>query len=229
MLERAGLSAIGERHALILSRYLSSQYISFARAKLKSADRISEISTTNLLTGRFDDERVKAFKLSKSKPTAKFITEVSCESLLKDVVEYENELATDVTAWVGEDKGGKELVQTESPQARHAINVAARLLPDKAPYNKLQIEATINTADIPIAGLYQYRIRLRPNQFSLPEWVSMWNMRDDEVKRWHLSPSDFNGAKTYNLENFLATLKGAMLSTTQPRIGDVYCYIRVDN
>lgn len=228
VLDKAGLNAIVERHSLIFSRYLASQYISFSRAKLKTADRISEISTSNLLTGRFDDDRVKAFKLTKSKPTARFSSELPCDSLVKNVMEYGSDLTAEVTAWRGEDKGGKELIQVESPQARKALTVGAKLLPEQPPYNKLQLEANISTSDFPVPGLYQYQILLRPNHFALPGWVSVWNMRDEDVRRWHQSPSDFNGAKTYNLENFLGTLQGAVLSATQPKIGDVYFYIRVD-
>lgn len=228
VLDRAGLSAIAEKHSLILSRYLNSKYIPFSRTKLKTADRISEISASNLLTGRFDDDRVKAFKLTKSKPAARFSSELPCDSLVKIAMEYGNDLTAEVTAWKGEDKGGKELVRTESPQAQKALSVTAKLLPELPPYNKVHLEATIDTSNFPAPGVYQYRILLRPNRFVLPGWVSLWNMRDEEVKRWYRAPSEFNGAKTYNLENFLGTLQGAVLSTTQPKLGDIYCYIRVD-
>jgi hypothetical protein len=228
VLDQAGLNAIAERHALIFSRYLASQYLSFSRAKLKTADRISEISTSNLLSGHFDDDRVKAFKLTKSKPTARFSSELQCDSFVKNVMEYSNDLTAEVTAWKGEDKGGRELIPTESPQAQRAFRVMAKLLPDQPPYDKLELEGNINTADFPGPGVYQYRILLRPNHFTLPGWVSLWTMRDEEVRRWHQKPSEFNGAKTYNLENFLGTLLGAVLSTTQPNVGEVYCYIRVD-
>jgi hypothetical protein len=228
VLDKAGLNGIVERHSLIFSRYLASQYISFSRAKLKTAERISEISTSNLLTAHFDDERVKAFKLTKSKPAAKFSSELPCNSLVKNAMEYGNDLITELTVWKGEDKGGKELVQVESPQAKTALTVTARLLPEQPPYDKLQLEANINTADFPVPGIYQYRILLRPNHFALPGWVSQWNLRDEEVRRWHQSSAEFYGAKTYNLENFLETLQGAVLSTTQPKLGEVYCYIRVD-
>lgn len=228
VLDGAGLNAIAERHALIFSRYLTSKHTSFSRAKLKIANRISEISTSNLLTAHFDDERVKAFKLSKSRPTARFSSELASDSLLKNVMEYGNNLTAEISAWKGEDHGGKELVQVENPQAKKALHVVAKLLPEQPPYNKLQLDVDISVADLPAIGVYQYRVLLRPKQFALPSWVSAWNMRDEEVKRWHLHPPDFNGAKTYNLENFLGTLHGAVLSATQPKVGDVYFYIRVD-
>ena len=228
VLDKAGLSGIVERHSLIFSRHLASRYISFSRAKMKTADRISEISASNLLTARFDDDRVKAFKLAKSRPEAKFSTELPCDSLVKNVMEYGNDLTAEVTAWKGEDKGGKELIQIESPQAQKALSVTAKLLPEQPPYTKLHLGGSIKPSDFPGPGIYQYRILLRPNRFMLPGWVSLWNMRDEEVKRWYRTPADFNGAKTYNLENFLGTLQGAVLSTTQPKLGDIYCYIRVD-
>jgi hypothetical protein len=228
VLDSAGLSAIGEKHTLIFSRYVTSQFPSFARAKLKVADRISEISASNLLARQYDDDRIKAFKLSKSKPAAKFTAELTCDSLVKNVMEYENDLTAEISAWKSEDKGGKELSQVESPQAVKAFQVTAKLLPDQPPFSQLQIAANISITDFPATGTYLYRILIRPRHFLLPSWVSIWNMRDEEVKRWHQHPPDFNGAKTYNLENFLGTLQGAVLSTTPPKLGDFYCYIRVD-
>jgi hypothetical protein len=228
VLYSSGLNAFPEKHVLILSRHLTSHPPSFAGAKLKTADKISEISKSNLLSGDYRGDRVRAFKITKGKANAKFSLELSYDAPLENVMEYGSDLTVDITAWKAEDTGAKELVPVENPQAKKAFNVVAKLWPEEGPFNKVQFQADLDVSDLPTAGIYSYRVLLRPGHYSLPGWIANWNMRDEEIKVWHQHPKDFNGAKTYNLENFLGTLQGAVLSTTPPKLSDVYCFIRVD-
>ena len=62
----------------------------------------------------------------------------------------------------------------------------------------------------------------------LSAWVNDWNMRDGELAASRFKPAQFNGAKTYNLANFLGTLGGAVSSTKRPEAGELYMYIQVD-
>lgn len=226
-LQSSGINAFPEKHVLILSHFLTAQPASFTSAKLKTADRISEISLSNLLTPGYAGDQVKAFKITKGKAEAHFSTEWPYQPL-PNALEYSSNLQSDVESWKGEDTGAKELVLSENQQAIRALNVVATLIPENPPFNQLQIHADLKVGEIPVAGTYRYRVRLRPGRYGLPSWVSEWNMRDPEIKAWHLHPSDFNGAKTYNLENFLGTLQGAVLGTNPPQVGDIYLYIRID-
>lgn len=226
-LESAGLKAFFEKHALIFSRFLTAQPGSFTSAKLKTADKISEISTSNFFSQNYTGTQVKAFKVIKGKTQAQFSTEWVYQPL-PNVLEHSSELISDVTCWRGQNTGARELVLSEDQQAKKALSVSAKLLPDNSPFSKLQIRADLQVSQIPSAGIYRYKIVLRPGRYSLPSWVSEWNMGDGEIKAWHLRKSDFNGAKTYNLENFLATLQGAVLSTTTPEAGEISCYIRIE-
>lgn len=228
MLGRGGLSTLPDAHVLILSRHLAAHPISFSGAKLKTADKISEISPSNLLSGNYKGDRVKAFKLNRGKTAATFSIELSYDSPLPNVLVHGNELASEITAWKGEDGGAKEMALVANPEAQKALQIAARLLPDEAPFNKLELQAGLNASELPGTGIYRYRVLLRPRAYALPEWITRWNMRDDEIKAWHQHSQDFNGAKTYNLENFLSTLQGAVLSTTPPKICDIYFYINVE-
>ena len=226
-LDRSGMGTFPEKHALILSRFLTSQRAPFASAKLKTADKISEINSSNLLTKSRAQDQVKAFKIKKGKTDAHFSTEWSYKPL-PNGLEYSGNLIPDVTSWKGEETGSRELAIVENNQAKAALRVTARLLPDNSTFNKLDFQTNLNVSDLPAPGVYRYRVVLRPSAYSLPTWVTDWNMRDSEIKTWHLRPSDFNGAKTYNLENFLGTLRGAVVSTTPPEVSDIYIYIRVD-
>jgi len=223
-----GLSNLPESHVLIFSRHLTARPASFAGAKLKSADRISEISSSNLLSGAYKGDRVKAFKISSGKPVAKFGLELPYNAALTNVMTHGAELTPEVTAWRGRDNGAAQLALEEDQQARNAFQASARLTPDQPPFGALYIQGELKAAELPGAGVYRYRLRLRPSQYALPEWVGRWDMREEEIKAWHLHPQDFDGSKTYNLGNFLGTLQGAVLSTTPPEVCDVYFYIRVD-
>jgi hypothetical protein len=228
VLSNSGLNALPEKHMLIFSRYLASHLPSFTPVKLKTADKISEISSSNLLPSDYKGDRVKAFKVSKGAMAAKFSLELPYDAGLTNVLAHGSELVPEITAWKGEDTGGRDLTLVENQQAQKALAVTAKLLPEDAPFNKLELQAELNLGGLPVAGIYRYRILLRPRSYVLPEWITKWNMRDTEIKIWHQRPQEFDGSKTYNLENFLGTLQGAVLSTTPPKVGDVYCYIRVD-
>jgi len=228
VLAAGGLGSPAESHALIFSRHLTASPASFAGAKLKSADRISEVSGSNLLSRTYRGDRVKSFKISSGKTVAKFVVELRYDSALADVMTHGSELTPEVVAWKGEDTGAAELALVENQQAQKALQVSAKLAPDEPPFSTLNLAAELKASELPAGGLYRYRVRLRPSRYALPEWVAGWNMRDNDIKTWHLRPQDFDGSKTYNLENFLGTLQGAVLSTTPPEVCDVYFYIRVD-
>lgn len=228
VLAAGGLGGSPESHALIFSRHLAAAPASFAEAKLKTADRLSEVSVSNLLSRPYKGDRVKAFKLSGGKPEAKLGLELRYNSALKDALAHGGELTPEVTAWKAEEAGGAELALVENRQAQGAFQVSARLLPEQPPFETIDLRAVLKAAELPGAGVYRYRARLRPSRYALPEWVGRWNMRDDEIKGWHARPQEFDGGKTYNLENFLGTLQGAVLSTTPPVVCDVYFYIRMD-
>jgi len=226
-LQSSGINAFPESHVFILSQFLTAQPAPFTSAKLKTADRISEVSPSNLLTPGYTGDQLKAFKITKGKTEAHFSTEWAYQPL-PDALEYSSNLQSHVESWKGEDTGAKELILSENEPANSALNVVATLTPENPPFSQLQIRADLKVSAIPVAGIYLYRVRLRPGRYALPGWVSEWNMRDPEIKAWHLHPRDFNGAKTYNLENFLGTLQGAVLGATPPEVGDIYFYVRVD-
>jgi len=226
-LQQTGLNAVPEMHALIFSRFLTSQSSAFTSTRLKTAEHISEISASNVLARPYSGEQIKAFKITKSQTKAKFVTEWQYESL-PSILRHSGDLNSQIESWKGEDRGGKELLPIENGEALKALTLTANLSSDAPPNEKLRMAADINVNAFPGGGIYLYQIVLRPSQFSLPTWVAEWNMSDTEIKKWHTHAPDFNGAKTYNLENFLGTLQGAVVSTTRPEVSNIYCYIKVD-
>lgn len=228
VLGNIGVDTFPEKHSLIFSRHVVARQPPFTRAKLKTADKISEVSNSNLVSGNYSGDSVKAFKITKGKTEASFSVELPYDAALGNALNHGSALTPEITAWKGEETGSNELALVENQNARSALRVAARLTPEQAPFSGLELRADLNVSELPASGVYRYRIVLRPSSYVLPGWVAAWNMRDAEVRDWHQRPKEFNGAKTYNLENFLGTLQGSVLSTTPPVVCDVYCYIRVD-
>lgn len=226
-LERSGLSNFPERHGLILSRFITAHQTPFASAKLRKASQISEISSANLVAQTNRHEQIRAFKISKKKKEGVFSTSWSYESL-PNVLEHSADLIAETTGSKGEEAGTNQLRVVESESAKAALEVTAKLQPEGGPYTNLEFQGNLNVQQLPMAGIYCYRIILRPKNYSLPAWVSDWSMRDGELEAWHSKAADFNGAKTYNLQNFLSTLKGAIENNTPPEAGEFYVYLRVD-
>jgi hypothetical protein len=226
-LERSGMSSFPERHALIFSRFITAGRTPFASAKLKTANGISEISSTNLVAPSKRQDEIKAFRIIKGKREAIFTADWPYEPL-PNVLEHSSVLESDVTCWKGEEAGTRVLSPVENQAGKAALHVDARLLPDEGSFNRLEFQARLNVNELPAAGTYEYRIVLRPPNPTLPGWVRDWNMRDGDIKAWHLKASEFNGARTYNLENFLGTLSGAVSSTSRPEAGELFVYLKVD-
>lgn len=226
-LDRTGMINFPERHALIFSRFITAQTTPFASAKLKTATGISEISSSNLVSQSKRQAEIKAFRIIKGKTEATFTTDWPYEPL-PNVLEHPSELEPELTCWKGEDRGTPELTPVENSAAKSALHVSAKLLQVSESAGKLEFKAHLNVSQIPAAGTYSYRIVLRPIDPTLPAWVNDWNMRDADIKAWHSNGGEFNGAKTYNLENFLGTLSGAVSSTRRPEAGELYVYIKVD-
>lgn len=226
-LESSGLSNFPERHALIFSRFITAQSAPFAVAKLNTANKMSEISSSNLIDSSSNQDHVKAFHITKGKTETSFSTQWPYVPL-PNVMEHAAALTPELTAWKGENSGGKQLTLVENSNAKTALEIRAKLFPEAAPFNKLNFEARLNVKELPTSGKYCYRIVLRPSGYSLPQWVSEWNMRDDEIRFAHSRVGQFNGAKTYNLENFLGTLQGAILNTTPPEVDEIYLYLKID-
>jgi hypothetical protein len=139
LLGRSGLSTFPEKHVLMFSRHLTDHQPSFTRAKLKTADRISEITNGNLLSGDYKGDGVKAFRVTKGTSTAKFSLELAYDAPLTNVFVYSSELTPEVTAWTAEETGGKEFSLVEHPQAQKAFSVNAKLIPEHEPFNKLLV------------------------------------------------------------------------------------------
>jgi hypothetical protein len=225
-LESSGLSNFPERHALILSQFITAQSTPFTAAKLSTANKMSEIRSGNLIEPSTNQAH-KAFQVTTGKTETSFSTQLPYAPL-PNVMQHTAPLTSDLTAYKGEQSGGKQLTLVESSAAKAALEITAKLFPETGPFNKLELHARLNVKELPASGRYCYRIMLRPSSYSLPSWVSEWNMRDSEIKGWQSKVGQFNGAKTYNLENFLGTLQGAVLSTMPPAIGEIYIYLKVE-
>jgi hypothetical protein len=226
LMER-GVSAFPEKHALILSRFITDQPALFRSAPLESAERISETGVDNLLTQSYQGEQIKAFRVNGGKADVRFGTSWVFRPLPFGQ-SYATELAPEIAAWKGEEAAGAQLTLVENAQAVRALRLKASLLPERGNPNIVRFVADLNIRALPGAGIYRYRVVLRPVRYSLPEWVGRWNMPAGKLASWREMPKAFDGATTFNLEHFLSTLQGAALRVASPEAAQIYFDIRVD-
>jgi len=131
------------------------------------------------------------------------------------------DFATEITAWAC---GGNPQSMPESAEAKSALEIkTARLTSDN---QRIQLEVQVHPKALPGDGLYEFRVVLQPREYSLPDWIANWNMKTELIDYWHTKPSEFDGSKTYNLENFLKTLWGAALDAHHPKSAVLYVYIK---
>jgi hypothetical protein len=209
---------------VIFSPFIASPLANFEGPPNFKANKIARQDPGTLVRTAAKDARITEFKIVGLPDSANFSTELTYHPL-SDVVLTSNDLAAEITAWVCSDKANANpQSMTESAEAKSAFKLkTANVTSDN---QRIQLEAQIDPKTLPGAGIYQFRVVLRPRDYSLPQWITDWNMKTELIDYWHGKPTEFDGGKTYNLENFLKTLWGAVLDAHHPKSGILYIYIK---
>ncbi|MBK8809280.1 MAG: hypothetical protein IPN69_00910 [Acidobacteria bacterium] len=70
-----------------------------------------------------------------------------------------------------------------------------------------------------------FQITLHPSDFTLPRWISDWNLTGEQVELFYKN-KNFDGSRTYNLAPFLQTILESTVQTHNPKVADFYCYFK---
>ncbi len=221
----AGLNKFpGElQQRVIFSPFIASPLANFEGA-IPNTNKIARQDPGTLVRPGAKDARIAEFKIIGLPDSASFSTELAYHPL-SDIVTTSNDLAPEITGWVCSDKANANpQSMSESAEAKSALQIkTAKFSSDN---QRIQLEAQIHPKTLPGDGIYEFRIVLRPRDYTLPGWITDWNMKTDLIDYWHRTPSEFDGSKTYNLENFLKTLWGAVLDAHHPKSAILYVYIK---
>lgn len=212
------------KQRVIFSPFIASPLANFEGAKIINANKIARQDSGTLVRAVTKDARIEEFKIVGSPDVAEFNMELNYHPLT-DIVLTSQELDAEVTAWnCGEKSNANAQAMQESAEARNSFKIKTAKLSDDN--QKIQLGAQIDPKTLPGDGIYSFRVVLRPRDYLLPEWIGDWNMRAELIDGWHRNPAEFDGSKTYNLENFLRTLWGAALDAHHPKSAILYCYIK---
>ncbi|MEN3332418.1 MAG: hypothetical protein V7641_1783 [Blastocatellia bacterium] len=214
-LEVSGLKDFPVKNFIIFSRYLSHPLSSFENARMVKTNKIVE--TGGLLAPGLLDKRLKQFRLNGDVAKADFITAFKYFPLPYTVPFNPATLEPEITAWKHQ---ANQLAENES--AKRAFHINGINLSE----NELKVEAQLTPTVLSEGEVYCYRVILRPKDYSMPAWVSDWNMPTRSIEEWRKKPAAFNGATTFNLKPFLSDLWEMVVQLHRPKVGEFYCYVK---
>lgn len=222
---KGGLESVSEIQAIIFSPYVSETVASFDGSHITDTPKLQEIS--NLLPADLKADHVKQFRIpDASVPLASFTANLNYKPMRYVMSVASPELEAEVTAFtcgsLGEvktDKGPQPL--TENGEVKRAFTIRNARVSGSA----IDLTAEIIPAALPGAGVYCFKTILRPKVYSMPDWVSGWDMESGLVEAWKKAPKDFNGATTFNLKAFLTNLWENTLQSNRPKVAEFYSYI----
>jgi len=204
---------------VIFSPFVASPLANFESAPILKATKIARQDSGTLVRNASKDPRIEEFKIVGSTDVASFTTELRYYPL-PYVVSTSDSLDPEVTSWKCGDKSGMQ----ETAEGKNALTIIAKTALNENPI--IHLDAKIDPKLLPSDGIYAFRVVLRPHEYSLPAWIADWNMKAELIDYWHNTPSEFDGSKTYNLENFLRTLWGAVLDAHRPKSAVLYIYVK---
>ena len=223
---KGGLRQMPETQAVIISQHLTSKPASFEDAVITDIAKLQQVS--GLLPPDVADRRVEQFRISDaSVPQASFTAKLKYNALDYRMPLESPALETEVEGYMcgaagGEGADTQRLVLNEDVERAFAVKEAAL---NEA---TIDLKAEVTPAFLPAAGIYCFKVTLRPKEFKNPAWFKDWNMDVGQVEVWKRSPRDFNGATTFNLETFLTNLWATTRQQHRPHVAEFYCYVRKD-
>lgn len=235
MMKVNGLDSFPEQNFLILSPQLVERLASFENSEIKRT-KIKEVR--NILRHSSINRHVKQFTVdnNSSKTYVDITLRLSFLDYMPDFKHQKLDLET--TAWHWFEMPENQQAKTKNPKekkfqkrklvpsrdALRGITIKDLKLSD----SQLKFRAEVNSRNFPVDGTYCFKIvfRLPSESYSLPSWVSQWDMDQNLIYHWQGNPNQFQGNTTLNLKNFLNNIWQIIYQKHKPKIAKLYCYIK---
>jgi len=215
-----GLAELPVKEFIILSDQLVERLASFEEAIVYQISKLKEVNS--LIDPRHPCQHEKHFLIQGHPESA--VSQIGIRmNLLSHTVPFDGKrIVPEISALQWIEKSGFK----ESESAQKALTITDFSLVDAD--SRLNLSACITQKHFPGDGLYCFKIVLRPQQdaYSLPRWISDWDMNQDLVNQWIKDSSGFKGNTTLNLKNLLSNLWTIIYQTHKPKIAKLYCYIK---
>ena len=227
-LARSVDTAASDAQFFVMSPHLVNPVASFKDARL--------LAQSNLLEpGRFriDENQIKHFKVRDASATASLTIELDLQPTHYSMAYDPAQLDFNVTVWkqmsVQREEEGPPIdtLVVAAPDASEALNARVTVFTDST----LTLEMTLNPQelwDFSEEHRYFFRVLLSPESgaYTLPDWVSRWNMDLSRLSRWQQDPSSFNaGDQTQNLREFLNQLQRRTTAAYELRLAQLYFFL----
>ena len=216
-LKNGGLNGFNtEKNFVIFSPYLTAPLSSFEGAKIHNTSKLSPVGS--LLKGDVKDNRIKQFQIKGGAEKASFNVTLKYNRLPETMEFNPNKVESKIT--IIESIKGNKIVGRED----NNLEVKPVSLGNEG----LTLAFELVAAKLIINKIYPYEIVLRPlsNAYSMPQWISEWDMDINRIEEWRQRPNNFNGAVTINLKHFLTEVWQATVEVHHPTIAKLYCYVK---
>jgi hypothetical protein len=201
---------------------------SFDNAVLSDTGKITEVR--DILNPSKNYSHVKQFRV-KNSATKAYFDAIIQHSFLSYVPKFDpQKLAVEIIEPKKlqeiSQKGNKVLKKElgDCKEAYRAFTVKTFTLSG----SQLKFRTEIYPGELPGDGIYCFTIIFHPpsESYSLPQWISDWNMDERLIEYWKQNPDQFKGNATLNLKNFLNNIWQIIYLKHKPKIARLYCYIK---
>jgi hypothetical protein len=219
--ERLRLSGLKEfnteKNFIIFSQYLVHPISSFEGAKIESSHNITLIN--ELFEPGKEDNRVKQFRVKSDDKEAAFNAKVKYNPLLNTVDFNIKDLIVEVT-------GMK--YQGDKFAASDKANNSIIVKPVSLANLELALDFKLLVSNLQGKGIYSFEIALhpKPESYSMPKWISEWDMDIGKIDDWRKEKKQFKGNTTLNLSRFINDLWQTTVQVHKHKIARLYCYIK---
>lgn len=228
-LARGEMSGFPELQLLVFSRHLGPSVVSWRNAKIIDTRGVNEV-TGVLVRSDGSGGDFREFRVRSNFDSPYIQAEIPFETLA-GMPAFGGLRVTAERSFLcgpGSSTGNADVGQTDreipSSHPASAVNVSEAAISD----NKIKLKINVDSSKLERGSINGVRLVLRPDTYTLPEWVKEWNLSGEQVESFRSSPASFSGGKTYNLLPFIETLWEANRTVHNPKAADFYTYFRVD-
>jgi hypothetical protein len=165
-----------------------------------------------------ENPQSREFRIKDNSGSASFTAEIDL-SPLPNVVNYGEGIGPEVITYRCAGKKGATNF-SEDQNIQNALKVESKMLSPTS----LQLIAEVFPDKLEPGVTNCFQIILRPVDYKVPQWVTDWNLTDDQADAWNKDKLNFDGSRTYNLSPFLLTIWEAVREGQKPKIGIFNCY-----
>lgn len=212
-----GLDSFLVENFIIFSPQLVEQLASFEKSNLPEIFKLKEV--INIVDPHQPNYHIKQFVIHGNPSKAHFQIVIRL-ALLPYIVKFDGlNLKSDISALLYRGSRFEECeVALRGFGVRDLVSSGSHL----------RFTADIVPANFPGNGTYCFKIVVHPHQksYSLPNWISDWDMDQNLIDQWRINPAQFKGNTTLNLKNFLNNIWQTIYQKYRPKITKLYCYVK---